>query len=293
MSKTRIFAKSDPIFKMIFGDPENKTALIGLLREIIDIPEEEYAHIEIIDPNLRVNKSYGKSGILDIKLTTKSGQRINVEIQVRKASDLKQRILFYASKMVAEQLTEGEKYDKIKKVISIMICTDHNLIEDSKEYHNRYFLYDKNTNSTFTDLLEIDILEFKKVPKNDKSNLATWLRFLNTDDREELDKMAVRNEAFKSAVCKYMELTYDEAIRMLAEENEKAWKDRQAELDYAMAEGMQKGIQKGRIEGRAEGKHNREIEIAKNAIKMGLDIKNIIMLTGLSKEEIEKCTQFF
>ena len=187
---------------MIFGDPENKTALIGLLREIIDIPEEEYAHIEIIDPNLRVNKSYGKSSILDIKLTTKSGQRINVEIQVRKASDLKQRILFYASKMVAEQLTEGEKYDKIRKVISIMICTDHNLIEDSKEYHNRYFLYDKNTNSTFTDLLEIDILEFKKVPKNDRSDLVTWLRFLNTDDKEELDKMAVRNEAFKLAVCK-------------------------------------------------------------------------------------------
>ena len=178
MSATRIFAKSDPIFKMIFGDPENKTALIGLLHEIIDIPEEEYAHIEIIDPNLRVNKSYGKSGILDIKLTTKSGQRINVEIQIRKASDLKQRILFYASKMVAEQLKEGQKYDKIRKVISIMICTDNNLIEDSKEYHNRYFLYYKNTDSTFTDLLEIDILEFKKVPEKDKSNLATWLRFL-------------------------------------------------------------------------------------------------------------------
>ena len=280
MSKTRIFAKSDPIFKMIFGDPENKTALIGLLREIIDIPEEEYAHIEIIDPNLRVNKSYGKSGILDIKLTTKSGQRINVEIQVRKASDLKQRILFYASKMIAEQLTEGEKYDKIRKVISIMICTDHNLIEDSKEYHNRYFLYDKNTNSTFTDLLEIDILEFKKVPKNDKSNLATWLRFLNTDDKEELDKMAVRNEAFKSAVCKYMELTYDEAIRMLAEENEKAWKDRQAEIKYAKEE--------GKAEGMAEGKHNREIEIAKNLLGMFIPIDQIKKATGLSKEEIEK-----
>jgi predicted transposase/invertase (TIGR01784 family) len=288
MLKTGIFAKSDPIFKMIFGDPENKTALIGLLREIIDIPEEEYAHIEIIDPNLRVNKSYGKSGILDIKLTTKNGQRINVEIQIRKASDLKQRILFYTSKMVAEQLTGGQKYDKIRKVISIMICTDHNLIEDSKEYHNRYFLYDKNTNSIFTDLLEIDILEFKKVPEKDKSDLATWLRFLNTDDKEELDKMAVRNEAFKSAVCKYMELTYDEAIRMLAEENEKAWKDRQAELDYAMDEGIQKGIQKGRVEGRAEGRYNQKIEIARNAINMGLDIKNIITLTGLSKEEIEK-----
>ena len=276
MSKIRIFAKSDPIFKMIFGDPENKTALIGLLREIIDIPEEEYAHIEIIDPNLRVNKSYGKSGILDIKLTTKSGQRINVEIQIRKASDLKQRILFYASKMVAEQLTGGQKYDKIRKVINIMICTDHNLIEDSKEYHNRYFLYDKNTNSTFTDLLEIDILEFKKVPEKDKSNLATWLRFLNTDDKEELDKMAVRNEAFKSAVCKYMELTYDEAIRMIAEENEKAWKDRQAELDYAMDKG------------RAEGRYNQKIDFAKKMLLKNKNIEEIIDFTDLTKEEIEK-----
>ena len=280
MSKIGIFAKSDPIFKMIFGDPENKTALVGLLREIIDIPEEEYAHIQIIDPNLRVNKSYGKSGILDIKLTTKNGQRINVEIQIRKASDLKQRILFYASKMVAEQLKEGQKYDKIKRVISIMICTDHNLIEDSKEYHNRYFLYDKNTNSTFTDLLEIDILEFKKVPEKDKSNLATWLRFLNTDDREELDKMAVRNAAFESAVCKYMELTEDEVIRMLAEENEKAWKDRQAEIKYAKEE--------GKAEGRAEGEHNRNIEIAKNLLGMFIPIDQIKKATGLSKEEIEK-----
>jgi predicted transposase/invertase (TIGR01784 family) len=268
----RIYAKSDPIFKMIFGDPENKTALIGLLREIIDIPEEEYAHIEIIDPNLRVNKSYGKSGILDIKLTTKNGQRINIEIQIRKASDLKQRILFYASKMIAEQLTEGEKYDKMRRVISIMICTDHNLIEDSKEYHNRYFLYDKNTNSTFTDLLEIDILEFKKVPEKDKSNLATWLRFLNTDDKEELDKMAVRNVAFESAVCKYKQLTTDERIRMIAENEEKAWKDRQAELDYAMN----------------EGRYNQKIEIAKNLLDMFIPVDQIKKATGLSKEEIEK-----
>ena len=95
--------------------------------------------------------------------------------------------------MVAEQLKEGQKYDKIRKVISIMICTDHNLIEDSKEYHNRYFLYDKNTNSTFTDLLEIDILEFKKVPEKDKSDLATWLRFLNTDDRESRQYASIWN----------------------------------------------------------------------------------------------------
>ena len=53
-----------------------KTALIGLLNEIIDIPEEEYSHIEIIESNLRIDKLDSKSGILDIKLTTKSGQKM-------------------------------------------------------------------------------------------------------------------------------------------------------------------------------------------------------------------------
>ena len=81
-----------------------------------------------------------------------------------------------------------------------------------------------------------------------------------------------------------MELTYDEAIRMLAEENEKAWKDRQAEIKYAMEE----GIQKGRTEGRAEGERNRNIEIAKNLLGMFIPIDQIKKATGLSEEEIEK-----
>ena len=67
----KIYAKSDPIFKMIFGDPENKTALIGLLSEIIDIPEEEYSHIEIIDPNLRIDKSDSKCEFFDFMIESK------------------------------------------------------------------------------------------------------------------------------------------------------------------------------------------------------------------------------
>ena len=188
--------------------------------------------------------------------------------------------------MISEQLKEGQKYDKIRKVISIMVCTDYNLIEGSREYHNKYFLYDKNTSLAFTNLLEIDILEFKKVPEKDKSNLATWLRFLNTDDKEELDKMAVRNAAFKSAVCRYKNLTDDERIRIIAEEKEKAWKDRQAEIKAEIKCAMEKGMQKGRAEG--EGERNRNIEIAKNLLDMFIPIDQIKKATGLSEEEIEK-----
>ena len=165
-----------------------------------------------------------------------------------------------------------------------MICTDHNLIEDSKEYHNKYFLYDKNTNSTFSDLLEIDILELKKVPDKDESNLATWLRFMNTDDKEELNKMAVRNAALESAVCKYKKLTADERIRMIAEESEKAWKDRQAEIKAAKEEGLEQGLEQGEEKGRNE----REIEIARKMLMKNKDISEIMEFTDLSEEEIQK-----
>ena len=100
--------------------------------------------------------------------------------------------------------------------------------------------------------------------------------------------MAVRNVAFESAVCKYKQLTADERIRMIAEENEKAWKDRQAEIKYAMEEGIQKGRTEGRAEGRAEGKHNREIEIAKKMLLKNKNIEEIIDFTDLTKEVIEK-----
>ena len=149
-----------------------------------------------------------------------------------------------------------------------------------QEYHNKYFLYDKNTNSTFSDLLEIDILESKKVPDKDESNLATWLRFMNTDDKEELDKMAVRNAALESAVCKYKKLTADERIRMIAEEKEKAWKDRQAEIKAAKEEGLEQGEEMGRNE--------REIEIARNLLNSGMDVEFVSRNTGLSEKEIEK-----
>ena len=46
--------------------------------------------------------------------------------------------------------------------------------------------------------------------------------------------MAGRNAAFKSAVCKYKNLIDNEKMIMIAEKKEKAWKDRQAELSYAV-----------------------------------------------------------
>ena len=39
------------------------------------------------------------------------------------------------------------------------------------------------------------------------------------------------------------------------------------------------------------GERTKQLEIAKNLIKLGINVDNIVKATGLSKEEIEKLTE--
>ena len=59
---------------------------------------------------------------------------------------------------------------------------------------------------------------------------------------------------------------------------------------------IKRGIRRGngsaeQLNGRAEGERAKQLEIAKNLIKLGLNIDDIVKATGLSKEEIEKISK--
>ena len=49
---------------------------------------------------------------------------------------------------------------------------------------------------------------------------------------------------------------------------------------------MEKGLVKGRAEGKIEGKLERNLEIAQKALEMGMSIKEVSELTGLSETVI-------
>ncbi|GHV80158.1 hypothetical protein AGMMS49944_19490 [Spirochaetia bacterium] len=171
MEKPLLSPKNDLIFKLIFGEHKNTDILIDFLQAILDIPPEEYSHIEIVDPHLRQIAPGDKLGILDIKLHTKSGKVIDIDIQAFNVANLRERVVYYTSKMITAQIGEGDTYENIKKAITILI-TDFVLITDSEEYHNGYVLHDPCSGSTFTDIIEVHTLELPKVPqKTDRSNL--------------------------------------------------------------------------------------------------------------------------
>jgi predicted transposase/invertase (TIGR01784 family) len=258
--------KSDIIFRLFFADERNEEFLVSLLKSILRLPEDDYNEIEIADPHLLREFEGDKLAVIDVKLYTKTRKVIHIEIQLKVAEELKNRIILYNSRLITEQIGSGQEYGVIHKVVSIVI-TDEDLIPFSPRYHHRFTFYDPEAEVEFSDIMEIHSIELKKLPEdNDGTALYDWARFIAAESEEEMDKAAERNEEVKKAMVKYRELTADEQTRDLYERREKARRDQSMYERWAIKQ--------------------REFEIAQNALKMNLSIDNIVQLTGLSPEEI-------
>ena len=80
------------------------------------------------------------------------------------------------------------------------------------------------------------------------------------------------------------EISQDERERYLAELREKYIMDQKA----ISAAGFDKGIEQGMQQGLKKGEKDTKFKIAKKLKEMKMSIDEIINITGLTKEEIEK-----
>jgi predicted transposase/invertase (TIGR01784 family) len=283
MTKDFLPPKSDVVFKLLFGDERNVDLLSDFLKSIFNLQDDEYSEITIVDPHLLRKHPEKKLGIIDLKVKTKSGKTIHVEIQLSDRPPMPERIVFYSAGMITEQLDSGEDYSLIKRVISILIV-DYLLIPNNLRYHNRFTLYDPATSTEFTDLLEIDTIELPKLPKTRDTYLWHWLRFLRAETMEDLDMVAQASPQLQKAVGKLLELSQDERARMLFEARVKEQRDIRA-LQH---DAWEKGMAQGKVEGMAEGEKKERIEIARKLLKRNMLINEIMEYTSIPREEIEK-----
>ena len=150
---------------------------------------------------------------------------------------------------------------------------------------------EKTPKLILTDVLEIYIIELRKVSKDKQENdtLKAWLEFINNPEVK--PKMGDKEELIKAReILEDMSRTKRE--RYLAEQREKWIMDKHAihdaGYDKGKKEGVEEGIEKGRKEGIEEGKHQKEIQIARNLKKQKYSIESIIKATGLNKKQIEE-----
>jgi len=278
-------ATNDFVFRKMFS--ENIAILKAFLMTVLDLPAEEYKSLEVIDPNLGREFIEDKLGVLDVKITTTFGKVLNLEIQIKSQRSIWKRLLFYASKMVVEQVKSGYKYDRINRVISIIIA-DFVMLKDNDACHHRFRLYDENKKVHFPDSIEINVLELPKMQEANGTPLGNWLRFFSAKTEEEYMAAAQTSPAINEAWGVIKVLSGDEQARALAEAREKARMDMDAWLDDARHEGREEGRQEGLQEGRQEGRQEEKLEVARSALRKNMSHADIADLTGLSLEEVKK-----
>ena len=279
MHKSVLPPKSNTVFQLLFGDPRNIALLADFLKSVLDIPDDEYRDIVIVNPYLPREYPDKKLGIVDLRVTTRLGNIIHVEIQRDPFPAMRNRIVFYDSSLITGQIGEGDEYGNMKRAISILI-TDYVLIPESLLYHHRFTLYDHRAAVEFTDLIEIRTLELTKLPEICDVYLWNWLRFFRAETKEELEMVATASPAIAKATATVLKLSKDERARMLHEAEVKARRDERAKLEYATEKGRSEGMEKVRTEER--------IAIARNMLKRNRPIAEIAEDTGLSFEEIKK-----
>jgi len=268
----------DIVFKLVFA--KRPDLLRPLLKSVISLPDGDYGEIEIVDPNIYPEHVDEKLGVLDIKVVLRSKTVIDVEMQKEKVACLRERVLFYCSGMLREQVVSGNDYDSIKRVIGVTI-TNHVMIPEDGAYHHRYTLYDPETRSEFTDLLEVHILELPKLSLDDGSDLWWWMRFLTVRTKKELAMIAEKSPMLEKAAARLTEVSEDmhtrhrlesyrlyemdqrvkarqakreaeEEMRKVKEEVRKAEEEvRKAEEEVRKAE---EAARTAKVEGRAEGR---------------------------------------
>ena len=268
---------NDYVFKKIFGKEGNEEILKDLLISILEIPIQK---IEVMkDVYLEREIEENKLGILDIKATLNDDTIANIEMQVRNEHNMIDRSLYYWANLYSNSLYKTQDYIENKKTIVINIML-FNIFEEGP-YHERCKIRRDYNLEILTDELEMHFIQLPKCKKEDvKTKLDQWMQFIGNISKEGVEKAMKENKEIKKAQEELEYLTGDEAERRLAELREKKILD-----DLWGRTGARK---EGEKQGETKGEKKKALEVAQKMKLKNMEIQEIVEITGLTKEEIEK-----
>ncbi len=286
--------KNDLVFQKIFGIQKNSSITGHFLSLILG---REIHNIDV-DVNKRIlgSRVNSKTGRLDIRVKFNNGEDCNIELQVIPYEYMAERMLEYWAGMYDNKINSGQGYDILKPSISILIA-NYNLkqLKDITKYHTVWNLREKDfPNKIISNNIELHVLEIPKIKNAEilKDELAQWLKFIENPGNKEVEKFMEENRFLKQAKEELAYLSGDPDFQLLVESRAGMLKDiyyfkKEAE-QRGLKEGEEKGRAKGIAEGRAEGIKENQIETAKKLLKLKMPIEQIIEVTNLTKQEIEK-----
>lgn len=176
------------------------------------------------------------------------------------------------------QFHRGDDYKSSKRIILVAILDyEFDITKEIKEFETIWKLCEtKNQGKILTDKIEIHIIELKKVrntyEQNKENKKAQWMMFLDDPNSKEVKEIMKENEDVKEAIIEVHKMTEDEKIQRLADLRQKAIMDEKAYWDT----------------GRQEGIEQEKLRIVQRMLEKKIPKKQIVEITELTIEEIEK-----
>ena len=290
---------SDLFARYLLGKNGNEDLLENLVNATLsDFNFEEVKDLEIIDPfNLSENIEL-KESIIDVKAKTKDNKTVIIEFQLCGNKNFVDRIFYYISKNIVNELYEGEGYQEVQKIISINLL-DFNLnFGDDGKPHRCFKLIDTENQNISLDYIQmhlievqrfIDILEKSTIKELKKNKLLTWMKFFTSNNLENIEKeLKEANPIMTKAIEEYKRFTSDDKLMRAYAARDAFLVGQKMMLSRERKEGRLEGIEEGIKKGKLEGIKERNYSIAKSLKASGLDNQFISEHTGLSIKELEK-----
>ena len=268
----------DVVFQMLIGEIGSERItqdfLSTILREKIDTVN--------LDQNvvLRRELPKGKMGIVDVLAKINDNEFCNIEMQMADKKNMIKRMLYYWSRQYVKGISKKEDYKELKRTIVVLIANFEFDFLEGLGVHSRWKIIEEERRKiVLTEDLEFNIIEVPKMYKEKQARdekLIEWLKFLENPESKEVQGYMKKNENIKEAREKLDKMSKDEKVRRMAELRQKALMDEREAEHTGYSNGVEDGIQQGYR------------KIAKKMKDKGKNISEIIEITGLSEEEINK-----
>jgi predicted transposase/invertase (TIGR01784 family) len=298
MEKEKVYFKDDDdiinpcwdnVFKATFtkDTPESRgalnyflSAIFGRNLTVLTITANEPAVDNLNERQIRY----------DIHCKFDNGELCNIEMTLNPDTDELIRIEYYSCKLFTGQDIRGQdkSYGDLKRSYQIALLVNGTKYDDDKFVH-RFVYYDVENGVSLGGRSHIIVIELAKLKEIAQKSVAEmtplerWVVFFKfTPDKEKRDlinQIIENEEGIAMAGQVLLSISKDEAERARLLSEYKFAVDQQSRMVNAKREGI--------LEGSLKGAANKAVEIAKNLLKIGDSTDKIIMVTGLSREEIE------
>lgn len=137
------------------------------------------------------------------------------------------------------------------------------------------------TGELYTDLMEIHMLELRKLPSEaqNEKGIIHWMRFLGGKKREEFEDMAKQDEYIGEAYEELKKLSLDDQKRLEYELRQKAIRDYNSQMNSALKQG------------REQGRHDALRELIGKKLEKGMSPEDIAEFMELNPDEVRELAE--